>query len=74
MAARNNKVAIPLTIFYSCLWFTFLFIVIGFFMPTPVRFYKKISRTGKARNTTKAKLKTDRGDIDEISMYDMLDD
>lgn len=31
-----------LTIFYSCIWFACLFLVFGFFMPTPVRFCRTL--------------------------------
>ena len=35
-----------LTIAYSALWFTLLFVVVGFFMIKPVAFYNKISGMG----------------------------
>lgn len=69
--SSNKKYAciVPLTIVYSGVWFALLFIIVGFFMPTPVRFYRKLNGTSVRKPSS-----SDALDIDEIGMYDMLDD
>ena len=42
MNKSNNVVPIILTVLYSMLWFSLLFLVVGFFMTKPVAFYNKI--------------------------------
>ena len=42
MSTNKRNAFVVATIFYSMLWFCLLFMVIGFFMPTPVRFCKKM--------------------------------
>lgn len=63
---------VPLVIVYSDVWFVFHFIIIGFFMPTPVRFYRKLNGTSVKPRHKKSAL--DDLTIDRIAMYDMLDD
>ncbi len=42
MNKKSNAPVIILTVLYSALWFSLLFIVVGFFMTKPVAFYNKI--------------------------------
>ena len=63
---------IPSTVIYSLFWFTMHFIIVGFFMPTPVRFYRKLNGTSVKSRPKKSAL--DDLTIDRIAMYDMLDD
>lgn len=44
-SSRKGRIALTiiLTIFYSAIWFSLHFIIVGFFMPTPVRFCKSLS-------------------------------
>lgn len=39
---RNTALVITFTVLYSALWFCLMFIIIGFFIPKPVAFYRKI--------------------------------
>lgn len=67
---------IILTVFYSCLWFSLLFIIVGFFMPNPVRFFKKLNGTyvsPSSVSTSKYGLSDDPG-LDEVMFYDTVID
>ena len=67
---------IILTVFYSSLWFAMLCIIVGFFMPTPVRFFKKLNGTYRrpiSSSTSKYGLSDD-PDLDEIMFYDTVID
>ena len=75
--SRNGKNAFVIiaTILYSCIWFCMLFIVVGFFMPTPVRFCKKIngSRTTTYKTKTSSKYGlSDDPELDEAMFYDTV--
>ena len=61
---------VPLVIVYGGIWFLCLFVIVGFFMPSPGKLYNKLSRT-KPRHKKSA---LDDLTIDRIAMYDMLDD
>lgn len=67
---------IPLTILYSCIWVGLLFMIVGFFMPTPVMFSKKIQgKRTRRRPETKFKQSTsDELTDDDILFYDIVDD
>lgn len=62
-------VIITSTIYYSIFWFVLLFLVIGFFMPNPVRFYKKLNGTSGPNSSSNGAFT-----IDELCIYDILDD
>jgi len=57
-----------LTICYSAIWVSLLFIVVGFFMPNPVRFNRKIRGIVVPYN------KDDDRYMKEALYYDMIDD
>ena len=76
-AKKNNAFIIIATIFYSCIWFAMHFIIVGFFMPTPVRFCKSISgnKSTKQNNASSSKYGlSDDPDLDEQMFYDTMDD
>ena len=67
---------ITLTILYSGIWFFMHFLIIGFFMPSPVRFCKKISgrkRRQKVNTSSRYGLNDD-SELDEMMYYDSVDD
>ncbi len=59
---------IPLTIIYTHIWVMLLFIIVGFFMPTPVRVFRRLNRTITIPSSKSGY------SIDELNMYDALDD
>lgn len=59
---------IPLTIIYIHVWFILHFIIVGFFMPTPVRVFRRMNRTITIPSSKSGY------SIDELNMYDALDD
>ena len=64
-----------LTVLYSFAWFYLLFLIVGFFMPTPVAFNKKMRRKhrGYTGGYSRYGLSDDR-DLDEAMYYDTIDD
>ena len=63
------------TVIYSIVWFFLLFLIVGFFMPTPVAFNKKMRRKhrGYTGGYSRYGLSDDR-DLDEAMYYDTIDD
>lgn len=84
----KRSIIIVATIAYSSIWFTLLFIIVGFFIPTPVAFYRSLrrrhlssrrrTRTKSFRNyTIKDPSKyglSDDPDEDELMFYETIDD
>lgn len=71
-SGKRTALIIIATIFYSCLWVCLLCIVVGFFMPTPVRFCKNISgrpyKASSSKQTSKYGLSDD--PIVDEAMFD----
>ena len=72
---KRTAFIIIATIFYSCLWVCLLCLIVGFFMPTPVRFCKNISgrpyRTSNSKQTSKYGLSDDPA-LDEAMFYESV--
>lgn len=74
--ARSKKrliYVIPLTIFYSCMWFACLLIIVGFFMPTPVVFAKKLNGTYRKRQQPQKPVDSE-FTTNNLIFYDIVDD
>ena len=76
MSKAKKAFVITFTILYSILWFALLFIIVGFFMPSPVRFCKRISGRNRKRITNKSSKYglSDDSYLDEMMYYDSIDD
>ena len=61
-------IIIPITVIYVGIWLCAIFIVVGFFMPTPVAFFKSLNGTSPKHSSR------DGISVDEMNMYDILDD
>ena len=84
----KSAMIIVATIAYSFIWFTLIFILVGFFIPTPVAFFRSLHRrnlpnrrrtqTKSFRNyTIKDPSKyglSDAPDEDELMFYETIDD
>ena len=76
MSRKNNAFPIIATVFYSCIWFCMLFIIVGFFMPKPVAFYKKMNGTSQKRYAVKTSEYglDDDPELDEEEFYDTMEE
>lgn len=65
----NKFTYIFLTILYSSIWVCCICLIFGFFMPTPVAFYKRMRYGRRRTRRTKEFLSNE-----DIITYDILDD
>ena len=76
MSKARIAFVITLTILYSVIWFASLFLIFGFFIPTPVRFCKRISGRRRKRRINKSSKYglSDDSNLDKMMYYDSIDD